>query len=65
MIVGFGQNIREYNKALPVGVVATNWVNRGPGTSPFNPTINLQGQIFHYIGALMPPAQLRLVILPV
>ena len=38
-----------------MGSVTANWVRMGPGTSNFNPTMTVQGMIYHHIGALLPP----------
>ena len=51
----FRKDIRAYNNALSMGSVTAKWVNRGPGTSAFNPTITMHGRIYHYLGAMMPP----------
>ncbi|CDF35745.1 ATP dependant DNA Helicase Pif1 [Chondrus crispus] len=34
--------------------VVAKWVNRGPGTSNFNPTMTMQGDMYHYMGPMMP-----------
>ncbi|CDF40970.1 ATP dependant DNA helicase PIF1 [Chondrus crispus] len=34
--------------------VVAKWVNRGPGPSNFNPTMTMQGGMYHYMGPMMP-----------
>lgn len=48
----FRRHIRAYNNALCLASVGANWVSRGPGRSTFNPTMTLQGRIYHYMGPL-------------
>ena len=50
----FRKNIRAYNSALPMASVVAKWVNRGPGPSNFNPTMMIQGEMYHYMGPMMP-----------
>ncbi|CDF38585.1 ATP dependant DNA helicase [Chondrus crispus] len=50
----FRKNIRAYNSALSMASVVAKWVNRGPGTSNFNPTMTMQGEMYHYMGPMMP-----------
>ncbi|CDF39624.1 Helicase-like protein [Chondrus crispus] len=51
---GFRKNIRAYTSALSMASVVAKWVNRGPGTSNFNPTMTMQGEMYHYMGPMMP-----------
>lgn len=50
----FRRNLRAYNNVLSMASVVAKWVSRGPGPSTFNPTITMQGRMYHYIGALLP-----------
>ncbi|CDF33944.1 ATP dependant DNA helicase PIF1 [Chondrus crispus] len=50
----FRKNIRAYNAALSMASVVAIWVNRGPGPSNFNPTMTTQGEMYHYMGPMMP-----------
>ncbi|CDF40018.1 unnamed protein product [Chondrus crispus] len=50
----FRKNIRAYNAALSMASVVAKWVNRGPGPSNFNPTMTMQGEMYHYMGPMMP-----------
>ncbi|CDF36188.1 ATP dependant DNA helicase PIF1 [Chondrus crispus] len=50
----FRKNIRAYNAALSMASVVAKWVNRGPGSSNFNPTMTMQGEMYHYMGPMMP-----------
>ncbi|CDF41005.1 unnamed protein product, partial [Chondrus crispus] len=50
----FRKNIRAHNVALSMASVVTEWVNRGPGPSNFNPTMTMQGGMYHYMGPMMP-----------
>ncbi|CDF36294.1 unnamed protein product [Chondrus crispus] len=50
----FRKNIRAYNVALSMASVVAKWVNRGPGPSNFNPTMTMQGGMYHYMGPMMP-----------
>ncbi|CDF40386.1 ATP dependant DNA helicase [Chondrus crispus] len=50
----FRKNIRAYNSALSMASVVAKWVNKGPGTSNFNPTMTMQGEMYHYMGPMMP-----------
>ncbi|CDF37017.1 ATP dependant DNA helicase [Chondrus crispus] len=50
----FRKNIRAYNSALSMASVVAKWVNRGPGTSNFNHTMTMQGEMYHYMGPMMP-----------
>ena len=34
--------------------VVAKWVKRGPGASNFNPTMTIQGEMYHYMGPMMP-----------
>ena len=34
--------------------MVAKWVNRGPGPSNFNPTMTMQGEMYHHIGPMMP-----------
>ncbi|CDF33589.1 Putativ ATP dependant DNA helicase [Chondrus crispus] len=49
----FRKNIRAYNSALSMASVVAKWVNRGPGTFNFNPTMTMQGEMYHYMGPMM------------
>ena len=55
----FRKLIRGYNNALSMASVTANWVARGPGSSNFNPTMTVQGRVYHWIGALVPPQHLQ------
>ena len=50
----FRKNIRAYNSELSMASVVAKWVNRGPGPSNFNPTMTMQGGMYHYMGPMMP-----------
>ena len=50
----FRKNIREYNNSLAMVSINTNFVNRGLGSSRYNPTVTIQGRLHHEIGALIP-----------
>ena len=39
--------------------VTANWVARGPGSSNFNPTMTVQGRLYHWIEALVRPEYLQ------
>ena len=51
----FRKNIRMYNNVLSMASVKAQWVRLGPGTSNFNPTMTVQGNMYHLIGAMVPP----------
>ena len=48
----FRKDIRQYNNALAMGSVRANFVSRGPGPSAYNPTLTIQGRMYHQIGAM-------------
>ena len=50
----FRKHVREYNNALSMASINANFVNRGLGSSKWNPTITIQGRLYHEIGALFP-----------
>ncbi|CDF39089.1 ATP dependant DNA helicase [Chondrus crispus] len=50
----FRNNIRAYNAALSMASVVAKWENRRPGPSNFNPTMTMQGGMYHYMGPMMP-----------
>ena len=50
----FLKKIRAYNAALSMASVVAKWVNRGPSPFNFNPTMNMQGEMYHYMGPMMP-----------
>ena len=50
----FRKNNRVYNSMLCMASVVAKWVNRGPGLSNFNPTMTMQGEMYHYMGPMMP-----------
>lgn len=58
-------NVRSYNDALYMASLTANWQEKGLEVSCFNPIITLQGQIYHSIGAFVPPKGLCLTYLSV
>ncbi len=48
------KSIVKYKNALCMASVHANWVSRGEGQSGFNPTVTVQGRIYHFLGALQP-----------
>ena len=51
----FRRYIRLYNSTLAVASVRANFVERGPGSSKFFPTVTVHGRMYHQMGALIPP----------
>ncbi len=50
----FLKNVFKYNNAFCMAFLRENWVSRGEGQSSFNPTVTIQGGIYHFLGALEP-----------
>ena len=50
----FRKDIRQYNNALAMGSVRANFVSRGPRPSAYNPTLTIQGRMYHQIVAMNP-----------
>ncbi len=50
----YQRNIRNYNSALAMASGTSNCISPSIGTSAFNPTLTMQGQLHHFIGLLNP-----------
>ena len=50
----FRKNIRQYNSALVMASVRSEFVSRDPGVFKHNPIITVHGRIYHEIGAFQP-----------
>ncbi|CDF40520.1 ATP dependant DNA helicase [Chondrus crispus] len=50
----FRNSLHVYDNVLSMASVVAKWVARGPGASNFNPTMTMQGRIYHYMGPLLP-----------
>lgn len=48
-------SIRAYKNLLLMACIKTDWVSRGPGSSPFNRTVTFYGRTHHYLGAMLAP----------
>lgn len=55
----FRRNIRAFNNFLVVDCVKVDLVFHGPGTSTFNPTMTVHGQIYYYLEAMVSPPSRR------
>ena len=55
----FRKKIRFYNIVLSMASVNAQWVNRAPDNLEFNPTMTVQGRVYHYLGALIPPKRIK------
>ena len=51
----FRKKISHYNSALAMAPVRAEFVGLCPGISKYNPTVTVNGSMYHEMGALLPP----------